>query len=138
MHPPISLFSRTGLKSRSHRLTLLLVILAFSFLSLDRAQAQEGCQLSSDFKPISQCLDGSRNIIVGSGGKPGCAKVVSDQDFTGDSALNKITVQADGELHIKDESRKIDLQSLTVAGLVQIGSPICPIGNGDPSHQVLF
>src|SRR5262249_18335426 len=37
-----------------------------------------------------------------------------------------------------DESRKLDVETLTVNGLFQAGTANCPIGTGDPKNQVLF
>jgi hypothetical protein len=126
-------------KKNKYKVTPFLVLIAVCALDLMQpkwARAQDACQLPADLQPISKCLDGSRNIVVGPSGGAQCIKVFFDQDFTGSNALKKITVEAGGEAYIKDETRQIEVESIQVAGLFQAGTSDCPIGLSGPSHQV--
>lgn len=113
-----------------------LTLLALNLLPPSLVYAQSACKLPDGLKPLSQCLDSSRNAVVGPTGNAGCSKVVVDQDFTGANALKHITVEADGELYIRDESRQVAVEKISVAGLFQVGTQDCPIGTGSSSNQV--
>lgn len=98
--------------------------------------AQDPCTLPAGLNPISQCVDGAGNALIGPGGGPDCTRVVFDQSLTGAKALKKITVEAGGEVYIGDGTLNAEVETIQVAGLFQVGSDSCPIGTRDPGHQV--
>lgn len=113
------------------RLMLLILLL----LTPQLAGAQQECVLPSDVQPISSCIDGSRNVAVGSGA---CINVFFNSSFTGSDALKTITVESGGKLYVPDGNLEVELEKIEVHGLLQVGSQACPIGTRNPEHQVVL
>ena len=88
-------------------------------------------------KLLSQCrLDGARNVTIGAGG---CGpNVIIDQSFTGDQALGKITIRADGKLALPRVFDRLELHTtgISVAGTLSLGTAACPVGLENPASQV--
>ncbi len=103
-----------------------------------QVSAQNACQIPTDLKPASKCVDASGNLVIGPSAGPACTKVVFDRDFTGSQVLKKITVEIGGEAYIADENRNLELEVLSVAGLFQAGTQDCPIGLANPNNQVVL
>ncbi len=89
---------------------------------------------------LSTCtFDAHRNVKIG--GHDGCGPlVVIDKSFTGDNALGKITIAADGKLAVPETlgaTLELETAGISVAGLLSIGTSACPVGNDyDPEGRV--
>ncbi len=107
-------------------------------LSIFLSAPTMACELPQGLQSISQCIDASGNAVVGPGGSSGCERVVFDKDLTGAEAIKKLTIQAGGEAYVDDLSLKVELETIEVMGLLQMGFQNCPVGTANPSHQVDF
>ncbi|WP_280153557.1 hypothetical protein [Piscinibacter sp. XHJ-5] len=96
--------------------------------------AQSDADLRAATQPLSSCRAPNGDVEIGPG--LACESAHVDRDFTGADALGRVTVKAAGVLYLLDETRSVDLASLTVSGLVQAGSESCPIGTDDPDHTL--
>lgn len=112
--------------------------LFFCFLTLfpGLAHAQPLCQLPQGLQPISNCVDGSGNVLIGPSGGANCQKVFFDKSFTGAEGLNRLTIEAGGEVYVADEKLEVEVKAIEVEGLLQVGSRECPIGTGNAGNQV--
>ncbi|MDX1386337.1 MAG: G8 domain-containing protein, partial [bacterium] len=113
-----------------------ILLLSLIFLLPEPVWAQGLCQLPDGLQPLSNCVDGSGNALIGPSGGANCERVVFDKSFTGAEALKRITIEAGGEVYAADGSLDVELEAIEVSGLLQIGSKECPIGTTDPSHQI--
>ncbi|MFO1519076.1 MAG: G8 domain-containing protein [bacterium] len=94
------------------------------------------CSFADKTDPISGCVDATHDIVIGPSRGPKCTKVFFDRSFTGADGLGKISIEPGGEVYVRDENVSVEVGSVEVGGLFQVGSKSCPIGTGSPNHQV--
>lgn len=129
---PISVVA-TDLDDEPHATRHTLELRVRSFSLVDSCQ-QSDATLRASTQPLSACRGVGGEVDIGPGLT--CETAHVDRDFTGADALANVTVRAGGALYILDETRSVELASLTVSGLVQAGSASCPIGTDDPEHTL--
>lgn len=101
---------------------------------LVRSCASNDAGIRANSRPLSGCRGANGNVDLGPGAA--CQSAHVDRDFTGADALGDVTIRSGGALYLLDETREVDVASISVAGLLQAGSADCPIGIDHPDHTV--
>lgn len=112
---------------------IVLSVVMVSALWAVKTNAQGICGAVIALKDCTR--DAQNNIRIGA--KNGCgASVYVDKSYMGAAGFNTITIDLDGTLCFPDQSVQLDVRTIQVMGLLQIGKKTHPIGTNSPSTLV--